>query len=173
MSEPPAPRSNGEDWFGEGAWLEASTEERAATRRARPRRWKASGLVLAIVLATVALVLIALALGGVFSSDDESARPQAVEPVPPPPPATINRQPSPPLPTRGQIAPGEEGRQVRLLQQALAELGYKPGRVDGKLGTKTRQALERFQRKAGLEPDGIAGPKTLRALNQALIRARS
>jgi hypothetical protein len=171
MNDPPARRSDGEDWFGEGAWLEAPTEERAA-RRTRPRRWKASRLALAIVLASVALVMIALALGGVFSRDDESGRPEAVEPVPPPPPATRSRQPSPSLPTRGQIAPGE-GRQVRLLQRALAELGYKPGRVDGKLGTKTRQALERFQRQAGLEPDGIAGPKTLHALNQALIGARS
>jgi peptidoglycan hydrolase-like protein with peptidoglycan-binding domain len=118
------------------------------------------------------VVLVALAIGGVFSNGDEAALPQAVEPVAPPPPATTNRQPSPSLPAGGRIAPGEEGGQVRLLQRALAELGYKPGRVDGKFGTKTRQALERFQRKAGLEPDGIAGPKTLRALNQALTRAR-
>lgn len=55
------------------------------------------------------------------------------------------------------------------LQRALLALGRNPGPLDGKFGALTRKALVAFQANAGLKADGIAGPKTVAALRQALI----
>lgn len=55
------------------------------------------------------------------------------------------------------------------LQRALLALGRNPGPIDGKFGALTRKALVAFQANAGLKVDGIAGPKTVAALRQALI----
>lgn len=43
---------------------------------------------------------------------------------------------------------------VRKLQQRLAALGYKPGKADGKKGSKTRRAIRWFQAAHGLTVDG-------------------
>ena len=55
---------------------------------------------------------------------------------------------------------------VRELQRALVRHGYSIGRpgVDGRFGPLTRAAVRRAQRKHDLKVDGIAGPRTLRAL---------
>jgi DNA invertase Pin-like site-specific DNA recombinase len=55
---------------------------------------------------------------------------------------------------------------VRRLQRALVRDGYSIGRpgVDGRFGPLTRAAVRRAQRKHHLKVDGIAGPRTLRAL---------
>jgi peptidoglycan hydrolase-like protein with peptidoglycan-binding domain len=57
---------------------------------------------------------------------------------------------------------------VKLLQRALARLGYSSGRVDGSYGPATVNALKRFQQANGLQPDGVLGPKTLQALKSKL-----
>ena len=59
---------------------------------------------------------------------------------------------------------GSRGPQVQLLQLALKRAGQDPGDLDGYFGVRTRRALEAFQLAGGLAPDGIAGPKTHRAL---------
>ena len=53
---------------------------------------------------------------------------------------------------------------VAALQVALQARGAYAGTVDGVLGTGTRAAVVQFQRRAGLVPDGVAGPRTRRAL---------
>jgi peptidoglycan hydrolase-like protein with peptidoglycan-binding domain len=63
----------------------------------------------------------------------------------------------------GYGQPGGSPR-VRVLQKRLRTLGQQPGPVDGLFGPLTEAAVERFQSAAGLEVDGIAGPKTLKAL---------
>ena len=50
------------------------------------------------------------------------------------------------------------------LQRRLKELGYWLGAPDGSFGSLTQQAVWAFQKSAGLERDGVVGPKTLRAL---------
>ena len=52
---------------------------------------------------------------------------------------------------------------VRSLQRLLLGQGYSL-QLDGHFGPSTRQAVEGFQRQAGLGTDGIAGQKTLQAL---------
>ena len=58
------------------------------------------------------------------------------------------------------------GDDVAALQERLLELGFDAGRVDSLFGTRTEQALVRFQREYGLVSDGVCGPATLRALKQ-------
>jgi len=66
------------------------------------------------------------------------------------------------------MRPGDEGEQVLELQQALVQLGYEPGEPDGNYGPATVEAVRSFQTAAGLPADGIAGPTTLSAINDAL-----
>jgi murein DD-endopeptidase MepM/ murein hydrolase activator NlpD len=53
---------------------------------------------------------------------------------------------------------------VAALQVALRAAGTYTGTVDGQVGPDTDEALLAFQERAGLVPDGIAGPLTRRAL---------
>jgi hypothetical protein len=53
---------------------------------------------------------------------------------------------------------GAQDNSLKWLEQRLADLSYRPGRVDGKFDARTRQALIAFEKWEGLERDGIAGP---------------
>ena len=46
------------------------------------------------------------------------------------------------------------------VQTYLANNGFNPGIIDGKMGSYTREAINAFQRKVGLIPDGVAGART-------------
>ena len=46
------------------------------------------------------------------------------------------------------------------VQTYLANNGFNPGIIDGKMGSYTREAIKAFQRKVGLIPDGVAGART-------------
>ncbi len=50
------------------------------------------------------------------------------------------------------------------IQQTLAQLGFRPGPLDGIWGRQTAAAVRAFQTASGLEPDGIVGPLTLAKL---------
>ena len=69
-------------------------------------------------------------------------------------------QPSPPPVLR----PGMRGRAVRLLQRRLAALKYYPGRVDGRFGSNTLEAVWAFQETQGLHPRNMVSAAMLRAL---------
>jgi hypothetical protein len=55
---------------------------------------------------------------------------------------------------------------VAGLQVTLRHRHVYHGPVDGVIGSGTRAAVMRFQRRHGLTPDGIAGPQTRRALGR-------
>lgn len=59
---------------------------------------------------------------------------------------------------------GSKGSDVKKLQQALKDLGFYKGSVDGVYGNGTQEAVRVFQLKKGLTADGIAGSKTLTKL---------
>ncbi len=60
---------------------------------------------------------------------------------------------------------GSEGRDVKLLQTQLVELGYlSESDVDRVYGEKTVEAVKTFQKRNGLSVDGKAGEKTLEKL---------
>jgi murein DD-endopeptidase MepM/ murein hydrolase activator NlpD len=63
---------------------------------------------------------------------------------------------------------GAAGWDVAALQFVLAWHGFPSSTFDGGLGQHTLRALRRFQRWAGLEPDGVAGPSTYAALRSPL-----
>ncbi len=54
------------------------------------------------------------------------------------------------------------------IQTALKNAGLYQGNIDGKLGPKTKKAIEQFQTNNGLKADGKVGPKTWTALQQYL-----
>ena len=47
--------------------------------------------------------------------------------------------------------------EIKRVQQALKDLGFNPGDVDGIWGRSTIGAVKRFQQKAQLEADGVVG----------------
>ncbi|OFW34048.1 MAG: hypothetical protein A2074_01815 [Candidatus Aquicultor primus] len=68
---------------------------------------------------------------------------------------------------------GLSGDDVRILQEKLVSLGYSPGAIDGSYSAQTRHAVIAFQKVNGLARDGVAGPKTLAAIDSpATITAR-
>jgi hypothetical protein len=171
VSRPEEPDPELDDWF------EEPTSERQPAVRRRPglppppeRRPPAVFLLAAIALLIV-LVVVIVALTG----DDDGAEPVATAPPTATEPAgttetetATTTEPLPTVPTEAVMRPGEEGDQVRTLQQALERLGYEPGEPDGNYGPATVEAVRNFQRAAGLPVDGIAGPETLNAINAAL-----
>jgi len=66
---------------------------------------------------------------------------------------------------------GSQGPAVRKLQEQLNQLGLGDGRampVDGDFGPITAALVKEFQRQHSLPVDGVAGPRTQQALNDAL-----
>src|SRR6056300_827879 len=49
---------------------------------------------------------------------------------------------------------------VADIQTFLANNGFNPGIIDGKIGSYTKEAIKSFQRKVGLIPDGVVGTRT-------------
>jgi hypothetical protein len=146
-------------------WLES--RETGSERRPAPRLGKAANRrALIAVAATLVLLLIGLAVGGVFSGG--SSAPATTATTAPTAASTAPAKPATPFGPTTTLKPGVKGTQVRALQQTLAALGYPPGRIDGSYGPATRNALASFQRASKLSPDGVLGPKTLAALRKAL-----
>ena len=63
---------------------------------------------------------------------------------------------------------GMRGDSVRVLQEALITLGYRPGTPDGVCGNGTVSAIRAFQKDFNLTADGVAGRKTLAQINASL-----
>lgn len=60
---------------------------------------------------------------------------------------------------------GAEGRDVKMLQEQLVDLGYlAESEVDRVYGSVTIEAVKAFQKRNGLSADGLAGEKTLEKL---------
>jgi peptidoglycan hydrolase-like protein with peptidoglycan-binding domain len=64
----------------------------------------------------------------------------------------------------GIIGKGDEGEEVRNLQERLRVAGYYYGNSTGIFGPITEDAVKRFQQAYKLEADGLVGPATLRRL---------
>lgn len=58
------------------------------------------------------------------------------------------------------IRKGDKGDLVLNVQKGLLFLGYDCGPADGIYGAKTLTAVQEFQKKSGLDVDGICGPLT-------------
>jgi Putative peptidoglycan binding domain/L,D-transpeptidase catalytic domain len=76
--------------------------------------------------------------------------------------ATRPKPAAPALPATAH--PGDHGKGVAALQRQLAALGYEVRKVDGQYGPATQHAVVAFQKVNHLSRDGVAGPKTMKAL---------
>ena len=165
-----------DDWFGGAApeeaeehgrsedWLQDDLPARQPWYEAIDRR------VVVIAVVCIGLLIAVLAAAGVFSGSSHPAVVTATVPTTPVTTTTATttaaRQ-QVPAPT-APLKPGDSGAQVKVLQRALATLGFSTGTVDGDYGPGTADAVKQFQRSAGLDVDGVVGPATLRALAAAL-----
>ena len=172
-----------DDWFEEpggeaqGAfrdpeaetWLEDEPETYGTARDRRP--------LIAALAAAVALILAGVGIARVVGDDDgggatptTSGPTTATETTPTGTgqTATTPAAPAITVPTDVTLQSGDEGAGVELLQEALAALGYDVGTPDGVFGPGTEEAVKQFQADSGLDADGVAGPATLAALNEAL-----
>jgi len=69
-----------------------------------------------------------------------------------------------------RLSNGMAGWDVAAFQFSLAWHGFPSGTIDGRFGDHVERAVRRFQTRAGLQPDGIAGPSVLTALRRPLPR---
>jgi hypothetical protein len=190
-SEPPR---DPDDWFDEPqpvpprrprrppvqADPDAQTREHAAmpaddwlapeslTRKRRPARMPPIGSrrMLAALGIAAALLLIGLALGGVFSGTGKK-KANAPLTTKSAPTTALTQPQTVPLPA-ATLKLGDHGNAVKQLQRALSSLGYTTGTIDGVLGASTERALIAFQTAHHLSPDGVLGPATRAALLNAL-----
>jgi hypothetical protein len=68
----------------------------------------------------------------------------------------------------GYTAEQEKRLQTAQVQTSLLELGYNVGKVDGKLGSKTRAAIKAFQKKQQLSVNGKISQQLLEHLKMAI-----
>ncbi|MDD5692484.1 MAG: peptidoglycan-binding domain-containing protein [Candidatus Omnitrophica bacterium] len=132
-----------------------------------------------LVVVSAVLVLAALSACG-KKQEMEELQPITMESLSAPS-ASVPMQPAPasvvpvtasaskeimPLPPQGPYKPtGIE------IQTALKQAGFYTGNIDNKIGPKTKQAIEDFQKANGLQVDGKVGPKTWEALSKYLAAA--
>lgn len=64
------------------------------------------------------------------------------------------------LPAAADIASTIKKPSIEQIQQALKNAGIYQGTVDGKMGPRTKKAIQEFQRQNSLAVDGRVGPKT-------------
>jgi Putative peptidoglycan binding domain/L,D-transpeptidase catalytic domain len=91
-----------------------------------------------------------------------AALPPSLSPTGSPSPPPVSASP------QRVLRPGMSGWAVRLLQRRLAALKYYPGRVDGRFGSDTLEAVWAFQETQGLHPRDAVSP----AMQQALASPR-
>jgi hypothetical protein len=160
-----ATAAGADDWLGSGTTRPLRRPSLgpldALSQRARA--------IAALGAALVVLLIIGLAVGGVFSS----SKPRAAASLTTTGPALTTTGPAVTKPSRiaapsVPLKPGDSGAQVKVLQRALASLGYAAGAVDGSYGPSTQAAVAKFQHAAGITADGVVGPKTRRAIRTAL-----
>ena len=68
----------------------------------------------------------------------------------------------------GTYREGDSGSMVLWIQEALDELDYYSGELSGHYGSKTKEAVRKFQRDHDLSADGVAGPKTIAKIMESL-----
>jgi peptidoglycan hydrolase-like protein with peptidoglycan-binding domain len=67
----------------------------------------------------------------------------------------------------GRVSSGHAEQVIRSVQQWLAALGYRPGRIDGRPGEETVQAIRDFEMDKGLVPRGRVSAELVVRLGEA------
>ena len=113
---------------------------------------------IAALLATAVLLCLCLMPAGAESPADTAPAQATAEPE------TKTTMTPAQLQAQGILTVGAKGEEVKKLQQRLKDLGYLSGKVDGQYGGGTKRAVIAFQRRNGLDTDGVAGQETLAKL---------
>ena len=143
------------------------------------------------MIALVALVLLPLAIFGckgkvekIQAPETSAAMPEAAAPVgdtlaTQEPAQTVATETIPPsaapqglaqTPVQQPVVSQTSDARNKDIQKALKNAGFYTGSVDGKLGPKTKKAIEEFQSSKGLKADGKVGPKTWVELEKYLVQ---
>ena len=85
-------------------------------------------------------------------------------PLPPVPDTVRERDLSEEVTPEPALHNGSQGEKVWKLQERLQQLGYYTDALDGQFGPGTRDAVIEFQKRNGLDADGLAGEETQRVL---------
>ncbi|MFA5146907.1 MAG: peptidoglycan-binding domain-containing protein [Candidatus Omnitrophota bacterium] len=106
---------------------------------------------------------------GVISTEETMTMP-VTEPA-----QTVATETIPPTAAAGKIempaaVPQEGLNRDKEIQTALKNAGLYTGAIDGKIGPKTKAAIEEFQKQKGLKVDGKVGPKTWAELEKYLVQ---
>jgi murein L,D-transpeptidase YcbB/YkuD len=107
-----------------------------------------------MTMEAMSTVNVATPSGTEVKAPDVKAKAPAVQVAQPAVPATEAAKLEP-LPPAGPFKPSPID-----IQTALKNAGFYTGTVDGKIGPKTKKAIEAFQKANNLKPDGKIGPKT-------------
>jgi peptidoglycan hydrolase-like protein with peptidoglycan-binding domain len=84
-------------------------------------------------------------------------------------PEQSNAVPAPRSSDEGSTQLSADSDAVQAVQLALADQGYNPGTIDGRLHGQTEDALRQVQRDNGLSQTGQINAETLNALGFVLI----
>ena len=143
-----------------------------------------------LMIALVALVLLPLAIFGckgkvekAQAPETSAAMPEAAAPAgdtlaTQEPAQTVATETIPPsaapqvaqTPVQQPVVSQTSDTRNKDIQKALKNAGFYTGSVDGKLGPKTKKAIEEFQSSKGLKADGKVGPKTWAELEKYLVQ---
>lgn len=96
-------------------------------------------------------------------STTEPAQIVATETIPPTAAPQIAEKPV-------TVVKQEKQNRDKDIQRALKNANFYTGAIDGKIGPKTKNAIEEFQKAKGLKPDGKVGPKTWAELEKYLVQ---
>lgn len=142
----------------------ARAGRRRPSRRTLLIRRATALAVLAALVGSVVLV-IAVSGGGDHRSPAQSSAASAARPSAAMPRTVLDQL----VAANGRLAPGNSGRAVGRLQQALAVLDMSPGPIDGVFSDGTRTAVVAFQNTKGIPASGAVDGATANALREALI----
>jgi hypothetical protein len=141
------------------SWKQAPSQQ-ATTAAANPSE---GASWLKVLIGLVTIVVIVKACGAVMNGSDRPVANATTE--------AVNAAHSSSSASQGApaAAPGRSGMEdrkldpaeLRELQTLLARAGYSPGPIDGKLGPRTRAAVEAFRKQSA---DSSAGDPTLATL---------
>ena len=126
--------------------------------------------VAGLIALGVLLLALGILVGQMIPTIGEVRREMSLTPTPVPegPDSVLAVTPDPSLPTPEPVLrAGMTGQEVKDAQSRLYTLGYYQGEIDGQFGAGTRDAVTAFQRRNGLDADGIVGEETRKVLFSA------
>lgn len=108
-----------------------------------------------LAIAAIGALALPLAISLPAAAQQNNAKPNA---------AQQQQSQAQPMQPNEQSQANLSSSQIRQVQQALDQKGFKAGNADGKLGPETKQALQSFQKSQHLQVTGQPDQQTLAKL---------